>query len=170
MSFIANKHDIHVSPPVDIYLPLHHILTGIIAINNPAVHLDKPAGYLPKFIRSERTRVADVRDPRTTRGRASDRDVIFLLHACYTGHSLHGNKGMCVYDTHRSQLTLAQYIVLHTLCQTHRPFALCIKKTHVPLFVPNTVNVVIFAGGKFRENVGKNFQVVVNFTIILLFP
>ena len=33
-----------------------------------------------------------------------------------------------------------------------------------------TVNVVIFAGGKFRENVGKTFHVGVIFTIPLLFP
>ena len=34
----------------------------------------------------------------------------------------------------------------------------------------DTVNVVIFAGGKFRENVGKTFHVGVMFTIMLLFP
>ena len=34
----------------------------------------------------------------------------------------------------------------------------------------NTVNMVIFAGGKFRENVGKTFHVGVIFTILLLFP
>ena len=34
----------------------------------------------------------------------------------------------------------------------------------------NTVNVVIFAGGKFRENDGKTFYVGVIFTILLLFP
>ena len=34
----------------------------------------------------------------------------------------------------------------------------------------NTVNVVIFAGGKFREHVGKTFHVGVIFTILLLFP
>ena len=34
----------------------------------------------------------------------------------------------------------------------------------------NTVNVVIFAGGKFRENVGKTFHVGVIFTILLTFP
>ena len=33
-----------------------------------------------------------------------------------------------------------------------------------------TVNVVIFAGGNFRENVGKTFHVGVIFTILLLFP
>ena len=33
-----------------------------------------------------------------------------------------------------------------------------------------TVNVVIFAGGKFRENVDKAFHVGVIFTILLLFP
>ena len=33
-----------------------------------------------------------------------------------------------------------------------------------------TVNVVIFAGGKFRGNVGKTFHVGVIFTILLLFP
>ena len=33
-----------------------------------------------------------------------------------------------------------------------------------------TVNVVIFAGGKFRENVRKIFHVGVIFTILLLFP
>ena len=33
-----------------------------------------------------------------------------------------------------------------------------------------TVNVVIFAGGKFRENVGLAFHVGVIFTILLLFP
>ena len=31
----------------------------------------------------------------------------------------------------------------------------------------NTLNVVIFAGGKFRENVGKTFHVGVIFTILL---
>ena len=30
--------------------------------------------------------------------------------------------------------------------------------------------MVIFAGGKFRENVGKTFHVGVIFTILLLFP
>ena len=34
----------------------------------------------------------------------------------------------------------------------------------------NTVNVVIFAGEKFRENGGKIFHVGVVFTILLLFP
>ena len=34
----------------------------------------------------------------------------------------------------------------------------------------NTVNVVIFAGGKFREIVGKTFHVGVIFTILLIFP
>ena len=33
----------------------------------------------------------------------------------------------------------------------------------------NTVNVVIFAGGKFHENVSKTFHVGVIFTIILIF-
>ena len=33
-----------------------------------------------------------------------------------------------------------------------------------------TVNVVIFAGGKFRENVGKTFHVGVIFTILLIYP
>ena len=33
----------------------------------------------------------------------------------------------------------------------------------------NTVNVVIFAGGKFRENIGETFHVGVIFTILLLF-
>ena len=33
-----------------------------------------------------------------------------------------------------------------------------------------TVNVVIFAGGKFRENVAKNFHVGVIFAILLIFP
>ena len=33
-----------------------------------------------------------------------------------------------------------------------------------------TVNVVIFAGGKFRENVGKTFHVGVIFTMFHLFP
>ena len=32
------------------------------------------------------------------------------------------------------------------------------------------VNVVIFAGGKFRENVGNTFHAGVIFTILLLFP
>ena len=34
----------------------------------------------------------------------------------------------------------------------------------------STVNMFIFAGGKFRKNVGKTFQVGVIFTILLLFP
>ena len=38
---------------------------------------------------------------------------------------------------------------------------------HMPF---DTVNVVIFAGGKFRENVGKTFHVGVIFTILLIFP
>ena len=38
------------------------------------------------------------------------------------------------------------------------------------LYVLYTVNVVIFAGGKFRENVGKTFHVGVIFTIFHLFP
>ena len=33
-----------------------------------------------------------------------------------------------------------------------------------------TVNVVIFAGGKFRKNAGKTFHVGVIFTIFHLFP
>ena len=33
-----------------------------------------------------------------------------------------------------------------------------------------TVNVVIFAGGKFRENAVKTFHVGVIFTILLIFP
>ena len=33
-----------------------------------------------------------------------------------------------------------------------------------------TVNVVIFAWGEFRENVGKTFHVRFIFTILLLFP
>ena len=33
-----------------------------------------------------------------------------------------------------------------------------------------TVNVVILAGGKFQENVGKTFHVGVIFKILLLFP
>ena len=36
--------------------------------------------------------------------------------------------------------------------------------------ISGTVNVVIFAGGKFRENVGKTFHVGVIFTILLIFP
>ena len=36
-------------------------------------------------------------------------------------------------------------------------------------FNEDTVNVVIFAGGNFRENVGKTFHVGVIFTILLLF-
>ena len=36
--------------------------------------------------------------------------------------------------------------------------------------VSDTVNVVIFAGGKFRENAGKTFYVGVIFTILLIFP
>ena len=39
-----------------------------------------------------------------------------------------------------------------------------------PSDIANTVNVVIFAGGKFRENVGKTFHVGVIFTILLIFP
>ena len=35
-------------------------------------------------------------------------------------------------------------------------------------FAVNTVNVDIFAGGKFREIVGKTFHVKVYFTILLL--
>ena len=34
----------------------------------------------------------------------------------------------------------------------------------------STVNMVIFAGGKFRKNVGKTFHVGVFFTKLLLFP
>ena len=37
-------------------------------------------------------------------------------------------------------------------------------------FLSSTVNVVIFAGGKFRENVDKTFHVGVIFTILLIFP
>ena len=44
------------------------------------------------------------------------------------------------------------------------PFSMMLKRLH------NTVNVVIFAGGKFRENIGKTFHVGVIFTILLLFP
>ena len=36
-------------------------------------------------------------------------------------------------------------------------------------FAQHTVNVVIFAGGKFRENVGKTFHAGVIFTILLFF-
>ena len=34
----------------------------------------------------------------------------------------------------------------------------------------DTVNVVIFTGGKFRENVAKTFHVGVIFAILLIFP
>ena len=37
-------------------------------------------------------------------------------------------------------------------------------------YMYNTVNVVIFAGGKFCENVGKTFHVGVIFTKLILFP
>ena len=37
-------------------------------------------------------------------------------------------------------------------------------------YFKTSVNVVIFAGGKFRENIGKTFHMVVIFTILLLFP
>ena len=37
-------------------------------------------------------------------------------------------------------------------------------------YFKTAVNVFIFAGGKFRENIGKTFDVVVIFTILLLFP
>ena len=40
---------------------------------------------------------------------------------------------------------------------------------HGEYYHPHTVNVVIFAGGKFRENVGKKFHVGVIFTKLLLF-
>ena len=36
--------------------------------------------------------------------------------------------------------------------------------------LPDTVNMVIFAGGKFPENVGKTFHVGVIFRILILFP
>ena len=35
---------------------------------------------------------------------------------------------------------------------------------------PNTVNVVIFVWGKFREKIGRTFHVGVIFTILLIFP
>ena len=38
------------------------------------------------------------------------------------------------------------------------------------VIVKVTVNVAIFAEGKFRKNVGKTFHVGVIFTILLLFP
>ena len=39
------------------------------------------------------------------------------------------------------------------------------------IYVPSyTDNVVIFAGGKFRENVDKTFHLGVIFTILFLFP
>ena len=38
------------------------------------------------------------------------------------------------------------------------------------LFIVVTVNVVIFAEGKFCEDVGKTFHVGVIFTILLIFP
>ena len=41
---------------------------------------------------------------------------------------------------------------------------------YVPSHTLVTVNVVIFAGGKFRKNVGKTFHVGVIFTILLLYP
>ena len=41
---------------------------------------------------------------------------------------------------------------------------------HCKMAISATVNVVIFAGGKFRENIGKTFHVGVIFTILLLFP
>ena len=40
----------------------------------------------------------------------------------------------------------------------------------VKLKTLNTVNGVIFAGGKFRENVGKIFHMGVILTIFNLFP
>ena len=33
-----------------------------------------------------------------------------------------------------------------------------------------TVNIVIFDGGKFRENINKTFHVGVIFTILILYP
>ena len=46
------------------------------------------------------------------------------------------------------------------------------KETSAELYKPFyiTVNVVIFAGGKFHENAVKTFHVGVIFTILLLFP
>ena len=45
------------------------------------------------------------------------------------------------------------------------------KNIYVKYQIPtSTVNVVIFTGGKFRENVGKTFHVGVIFTIFHLFP
>ena len=41
---------------------------------------------------------------------------------------------------------------------------------HNYLLFTVTVNMVIFTGGKFRENVGKTFHVGVIFTIFHLFP
>ena len=40
----------------------------------------------------------------------------------------------------------------------------------MPQWDEYTVNVVIFVGGKIRENYGKTFHVGVNFTIVILFP
>ena len=45
----------------------------------------------------------------------------------------------------------------------------CTPPPPPPPFSP-TVNVVIFAGGKFRENVGKTFHMGVIFAIFLIFP
>ena len=43
------------------------------------------------------------------------------------------------------------------------------KERHEFRAILTTVNVVIFAGGNFRENVDKTFHVGVIFTILLLF-
>ena len=46
----------------------------------------------------------------------------------------------------------------------------CVQKGSTVSAYLYTVNMVIFAGGKFCENVSKTFHMGVNFSVVLLFP
>ena len=74
-------------------------------------------------------------------------------------------------------ITLSGSVCLSVCCEVVLPLVtLNVKTTADDIIMcstiefKNTVNVVIFAGGKFRENVGETFHVGVIFTILLIFP
>ena len=85
---------------------------------------------------------------------------------------LHGNEtSLQVHRLNRSgnsRLLWMQKLNLHLMPVSMYIYAIYIKKTWT-CACTCTVNVVIFAGGKFRENIGKTFHVGVIITILLLF-
>ena len=82
--------------------------------------------------------------------------LLWLLATFILGNSL-----MCFKQSHLCRLLCLRSVLVVTLCKN------CMYPNSMPR---HTVNVVISAGGKFRENVGKTFYVGVIFTILLLLP